>query len=141
MSLIKIRDGISPDLRRRASVASDRRPLLAAMGQAVKSTGIQAFTDPAKRAQAWVPRMDKKTHALLQKSTLLRKSIRVVAMTHDTVIVGSDRPYAAVHQLGSSKLNIPARPFLPFYQTGQMTALGRQRVERALVAALRTRGL
>jgi phage gpG-like protein len=132
MALIKIRDGISSDLRLRAKAASDRRPLLQAMGQAVKSIGIRAFSDPAKRAQAWAPRQDKKTHALLQKSTILRKSIRVVAVTNDTVIVGSDRKYAAAQQLGVPKNNLPARPFLPFYQTGQITELGRQGVERAL---------
>lgn len=109
------------------------------MGQAVKSLGVQAFSDPAKRAQAWAARQDDKKHALLQKSTLLRKSIRVVAVTNATVIIGSDRPYAAIHQLGGKF--IPARPYLPFYASGQMTALGRQRVERALAAALRVRGL
>lgn len=139
MALIKIRDGISPDLRARAKAAGDRRPLLAAMGQAVKSLGVQAFTDPAKRAQAWAPRKDKLPHALLQKSTLLRKSVRVLGFTSETVTIGSDRPYAAIHQLGGE--HIPARPYLPFYKSGQMTALGRQRTERALVAALRSRGL
>lgn len=141
MALLKISDGISPDLQRRAKAASDKRPLLGAMGQAVKSLGIQAFTDPAKRAQAWAPRQDDLPHALLQKSTLLRKSLRGDRIQGETVYIESDRPYAATHQLGSAKLNIPARPYLPFYKTGQMTALGRQRVERALVAALRVRGL
>lgn len=139
MSLIQIRDGISPDLVRRARAAGDKRPLLQAMGQAVKSLGVQAFTDPAKRAQAWAPRLDDLPHALLQKSTMLRKSIRVTGLSADTVRIGSDRPYAATHQLGRD--GIPARPFLPFYKTGQMTPLGRQQTERALVAALRVRGL
>lgn len=143
MGLFRIKDGISPDLRRRARAAANTRPLLGAMGQAVKAVGIQAFSDPAKRAQYWRPRKKEPEdgHALLQDSTLLRKSIRVVAITKDSVIIGSDRPYAATHQLGSDKLNIPARPFLPFYQSGQLTPLGRQRVERALLAALRSRGL
>ena len=141
MALIKIRDGITTSLQARVAAVRDRGPLLEAMGQAVKSLAIQAFTSPEKRAQAWVPRQDKEAHALLQKSTMLRKSIRVVKVTNDQVVIGSDRPYAAVHQLGSEKQNIPARPYLPFYQTGQMTAIGRQRVERALVSALRARGL
>lgn len=139
MALIKIRDGITPDLLRRAKATGDRRPLLGAMGQAVKSLGVQAFTDPAKRAQAWAPRQDNKPHALLQKSTMLRKSIRVISISGDTVIIGSDRPYAATQQLGRG--GIPARPYLPFYASGQLTPLGRQRVERALAAALRVRGL
>lgn len=140
MPLIKISDSITPDLRQRVRATADRRPLLEAMGQAVKALGIQAFTSPEKRAQAWAPRKDDEPHALLQKSTMLRKSIRVIDATNDQVTIGSDRPYAAVHQLGSEKQGIPSRPYLPFYQTGQMTALGRQRVERALVAALRVRG-
>jgi phage gpG-like protein len=139
MALIKIRDGISPDLARRAGAVSDKRPLLEAMGQAVKSLAVQAFTDPAKRAQAWAPRQDDAPHALLQKKTILRKSIRVISVTGDSVTIGSDRPYAAIHQLGGDA--IPARPYLPFYKSGQITALGRQRTERALVAALRVRGL
>jgi hypothetical protein len=72
MALIKIRDTLSPDLIRRAKAAREKRPLLEAMGQSVKSLAVQAFTDPAKRAQAWEPRKDKKPHALLQKSTMLR---------------------------------------------------------------------
>jgi phage gpG-like protein len=63
----------------------------------------------------------------------------VISTTNDLVIIGSDRPYAATQQFGRG--GIPARPFLPFYKSGQMTALGRQRVERALAAALRSRGL
>lgn len=141
MALIKISDAITPDLQRRAAVVADRQPLLAAMGQAVKSLGIQAFTDPAKRAQAWAPRKDRLKHALLQKSTMLRKSIRVIKTTNSQVTIGSDRAYAAVQQLGSEKKNIPARPYLPFYQTGQITALGNLRVERALSAALKSRGM
>lgn len=139
MSLILIRDSISPDLRRRAAATADRRPMLSAMGQAVKSLGIQAFTDPAKRPDYWAPRKDNLPHALLQKSTSLRKSIRVGSLTNSMVTIVSDKPYAATHQLGRD--GIPARPFLPFYRSGQMTGLGRIRVERALVAALRSRGL
>jgi phage gpG-like protein len=139
MSLIRINDGISPDLRRRAAAVADKRPLLAAMGQSIKAISIQAFTDPAKRAQYWAPRKDTKPHALLQKSTTLRKSIRVIGITNDTVTIGSDRKYAATHQLGRG--GIPARPFLPFYPSGQITVLGKVAVERALTASLRTRGL
>jgi phage gpG-like protein len=140
MALIRLNDGISPDLRRRAAVVRDKRPLLEAMGQSIKSLGVQAFTDPAKRAQAWAPRQDDLPHALLQKSTMLRKSLRVLGFGRDSVQIGSDRPYATTHQLGDPDRNIPARPYLPFYKNGQMTQLGRQRSERALLAALRSRG-
>lgn len=139
MSLIKIHDGISPDLRKRAAAVADKRPLLAIMGQSIKALGIQAFTDPAKRPTYWAPRKDSKPHALLQLSTMLRKSIRVTSITGDTVTVGSDRNYASTQQMGRG--SIPARPYLPFYKSGQMTPLGRQQTDRGLRAGLRVRGL
>lgn len=148
MALIEIRDGISPDLKKRAQAVRDKRPLLAAMGLAVVTLGKQAFTDPQKRAQAWAPRQDDHPHPLLQGHALpgggtapptLRKSIRILKTSSDLVSIGSDRPYAATHQLGRD--GIPARPYLPFYQSGQLTGLGRERVERSLRAALRVRGL
>lgn len=148
MALIKIKDTLGPDLARRAGAVADKRPLLEAMGQAVKSLGIQAFTDPAKRAQAWAPRKDNHPHPLLQghaeaggktSPPLLIKTIRVLSVTNSQVTIGSDLPYAATHQLGRDA--IPARPFLPFYQSGQMTSLGIQRTDRALAAAVRVRGL
>lgn len=139
MSLIKIKDTISPDLARRARAAGDKAPHLRAMGQAVKALGIQAFSDASKRPQAWAPRKDAKPHSLLQLTTSLRKSIRVISYSSKEVLIGSDKPYAAIHQLGGD--DIPARPYLPFYQSGQLTGLGRERVERALRSSLRSRGL
>jgi phage gpG-like protein len=139
MSLIKVNDGISPDLLKRAAAVQDKRPLLEAMGQAVKSLGVQAFTDASKRPSYWAPRKDNLPHALLLKTPLLVRTIKVLGVSGSSVTIGSDRPYAATHQLGRGP--IPARPYLPFYQSGQMTALGRQRTDRALVAALRVRGL
>lgn len=144
MSLRKIKDQISPDLLKKAKAMrpDGRKRLLSAMGQAVKSMGVRAFTQPGLRAAAWSPRKDqKKTHALLQLTTTLRKSIRVTSLTSDRVNVGSDRPYAAVHQLGSKKQNIPARPYLPFYKSGKLTKLGATGVERALKAGLKSAGL
>lgn len=138
MALIKITDTLTPDMRRRIAQCGDKRPLLEAMGQAVKALSVQAFTDPAKRPAYWAPRKDAKTHSLLQLSTMLRKSIRVVGFTSDSVLVGSDRPYAATHQLGRG--HIPARPFMPFYKSGKMTALGQQRTDRALRAVMASRG-
>lgn len=138
MALIKITDTLLPDLRRRVAACSDKRPLLEAMGQAVKSLSIQAFTDSSKRPSYWAPRKDDKPHALLQLTTMMRKSIRVTGFTNDSVLIGSDRPYAATHQMGRDE--IPARPFMPFYKSGEITQLGRQRTGRALEAVMRARG-
>lgn len=138
MSLIKVKDTLSPDLRKRAAAAGDKRPLLLAMGTAFLSVGKEAFTSPAARAETWAPRKDDKPHPLLMESGTLETSL-VVRVKGDKAIVSSDRPYAAVHQLGGE--HIPARPYLPFHSNGQITGLGKRRVENALKAALRTRGL
>ena len=140
MSLIKIKDTISPDLARRARAAGEKAPHLRAMGQAVKALGIQAFTDASKRPAMWQPRKDDKPHPLLIRSKPgLADSIRVEPPGGDTVRIVSDKPYAAIHQLGGD--DIPARPFLPFYKSGQITELGKEAVERALRSSLRSRGL
>lgn len=139
MALTKIRDTISPDLRRRAQAAADKRPHLTAMATAVVGLGKQAFSDASKRPQAWAPRQDSKPHPLLMLSGTLETSLRQLSLSANQVTIGSDRPYAATHQLGRDA--IPARPYLPFYKSGQMTALGRERVERALRASLRAGGL
>jgi phage virion morphogenesis protein len=143
MSLRKIQDTITPDLKRKARALSPagRKKALEAMGMAVVSMGMQAFTQAGLRAAAWAPRKDSLPHALLQKSTTLRKSL-VSRADATRATIRSDRPYAAVHQLGgSAKQNIPARPYLPFDKGGRLTALGSQRVGNALRATLRASGL
>lgn len=143
MSLRKIKDDISPDLKRKARALSPagRTRALEAMGMAAVSLGMQAFSQPGLRAAAWAPRKDNLPHKLLQKSTTLRKSL-VSRADASRAIITSDRPYAAVHQLGgTAKQNIPARPYLPFDKSGRLTAIGSQRVGNALRAALRTSGL
>jgi phage gpG-like protein len=135
-------DGISPDLLRKARAAANKTPFLKAMGTAAVTLGKQAFTDAGLRPSAWAPRKDTSTdHNLLMLSTMLYRSPRITRITASQVTIGSDRPYAATHQLGSEKLNIPPRPFLPFRPSGALTKEGATRVERALRAALNARGL
>jgi len=143
MPLVPIKNTLAPDLASKLKAVQNRSPLLSAMGQAVKALGVQAFTDASKRPTDWAPRKvePKDGHAILQKSTMLRKSIRITSVTNDTVIIGSDRPYAAAHQFGVPERNLPARPYLPFYKDGQLTPEGNRRVTSALKAALASQGL
>jgi phage gpG-like protein len=72
----------------------------------------------------------------------LRDSIRLSPATNDAVSVGSDLPYAAVHQFGSARRagrggGIPARPFFPYDAAGNLTELAHRRVQAAALAALR----
>jgi phage virion morphogenesis protein len=53
---------------------------------------------------------------ILKKSGVLRDTI-AYRPSPDSVVIGSNRPYAAIHQLGGQagrdrKVNIPARPYL-----------------------------
>jgi len=143
MSFRKIKDGITPDLKRKARALNPagRKKALQAMAEAAISLATQAFNQPDKRPSAWAPRQDDEPHSLLQKTTTMRQSLRVISANSTKSVIGSDREYAAVHQLGSKKQNIPARPYLPFYRSGRATELGSRRIGNALRAVLRTSGL
>ena len=66
----------------------------------------------------WAPRKREAPHPLLEDTGRLRRSMRgVVGGRRDERIdvkAGHGMVYPAVHQHGSQKLNIPARPFLGF---------------------------
>lgn len=144
MSLLKIKDTISPDLRAKALAVEKRGPLLQAMGTAVVSMGTRAFTDASLRPSTWAPRKqpDKpRPHAPLLLDNHLRDSLRTSNPTNKSITIQSDTPYAATHQLGSEKLHVPARPFLPFQEDGSLTPQGNLNVERALRAALKSKGI
>ena len=143
MSLVKLSDTLTPDLHRKLQAVTNRRPILERMGQSVKSLAVRAFTDEGLRPSTWAPRVKepKDGHVILQESTLLRKSIRVISADNNSVVIGSDRPYAAAHQLGYEPRNLPARPYLPFYRDGTLTPRGAKNVAAALRAALKPAGL
>jgi phage virion morphogenesis protein len=155
---IQIKDEISPSLAKLAAGLKDRRPILQAMGLALQSITQRAFRDAALRPAPWAPKKDGSAATLIKTTTLMR-SIRVVEVTNDSVTVGSDRRYAAIHQLGgvirprgkalvfslggkkifARKVVIPPRPFFPVTPTGEMTEAARAKIEavaRAKIAAL-----
>jgi len=53
-----------------------------------------------------------KVVSLLNRSGMLDRSIKVRQSGQWSVLVGSDREYAGVHQWGYKPKNIPARPYL-----------------------------
>lgn len=93
------RDNISPTLAKLARDIANRKPILQAMGAELQSITIRAFRDASLRALPWPPKKDG-TNATLYKSGALKHSIRITKVTNDHVTVGSDRPYAAIQQLG-----------------------------------------
>ena len=142
MPLIQIKNTISADLLAKARAVKNRKPLLAAMGEAVVQLGKGAFNDASKRPTDWAPRKKepKKPHPLMLFSQELRDSIQA-KVSGDTVVISSPKAYAAAHQFGVPEHNLPSRPYLPFYKDGSLTALGNTRVTSALKAALASRGL
>jgi phage gpG-like protein len=161
---LQIRDTLSAGIQQRIRALADRKPVLEAMGVELVSIAKRAFSDPALRPAPWPARKNtrlvtnpktgrqktigaqtaKQTWSLLRKSGALMHSIRITQITDNSVTVGSDRPYAAVHQFGSRKQKgrgggIPARPFFPVDRHGNFTALAAKKLEAVAVTALQKR--
>ncbi len=115
---------------------SDTRPLMASVGEALVSGTIRRFAaEKAPDGSAWEKskRAAEENGQTLTDTGRLRKSIDFAA-TPDKVMVGSNLPYARIHQLGGtirpkkgkalkfrgrngkdvivSRVNMPARPYL-----------------------------
>jgi len=159
---IEISDTISPALVRMIRATRNPMPVLEAMGLALVSLTKRAFTEPALRPQPWPARKGQMRNPLLVRSTLLRRSIRVVRVSGTEVEVGTDRPYALAHQFGSDPYvikprnkkalfwpgaghpvkivhhpGLPARPFFPFTPAGEMTATAKTKIRAAAEAKVK----
>jgi phage gpG-like protein len=140
---LRIRNTLRYGLNARWRALGGGEPVLNALGAELVAIGRGAFANPALRSAAWPPRKrSRQPHALLVQTGALRESVRVLQTIAETVTIGSDLPYAAVHQFGSTHARgrgggIPARPFLPYDASGQMTALARTRLQAAAALALR----
>lgn len=157
-------DNISPDMAARVALTQNKARIHAAMGEAIKTLAKRAFNSPDLRAATWPAKTDN-TPATLRKSGTLAKHIRATA-TASSVSIGSDRHYAAIHQLGGKTSphiirpktkqalktpygvfkkikhpgsKIPARPFLPFTAMGQPTARASRDIINAIDAAITPR--
>jgi phage gpG-like protein len=155
-------DAITPTLRLVLSAASDKTPYLRVLGMAVVSVSKRSFTDPSLRAATWTNKKDG-SPATLSRSTTMRRSVRVTDITANDVTVGSDRKYAAIHQLGGTTRahlikarkakalryggrfsrsvkhpgsRIPARPFIPVTSAG-LTATASMEAGEAITAKLK----
>ena len=159
-----VRNTLSPDLRQLYKNHADKAGLYAAIGQGLVSLSKRAFNDAALRPAPWKSKKDG-SPARLRDTGTLAKSIRVTAVNARGVTVGSDRKYAAIHQLGGktpahvirprpgkkalkipgigfrTKVNhpgskIPARPYLPFTKAGKPSPEALKMIERVTRARL-----
>ncbi|MES2707135.1 MAG: phage virion morphogenesis protein [Verrucomicrobiota bacterium] len=162
-SIRQLGNTFSPDLQKKvlAITGAGRTALLQKIGLSLVSISKRSFaTDRGLRPLPW----HLKTNGMatdLQKSTALRQSVRVVGA--GGVTIGSDRLYAAIHQLGgktpphiirpknkkalkfggtfAKKVNhpgsrIPSRPYMPFYRDGSITERAARNVESLIRRAI-----
>lgn len=99
MKAILMKDTLSPALFRMLSRVRDRASLMMAIGQRARDMAVEAFTDPSKRVAPWPAKKDGSAATLYYRG-VLKQSLRLIGFDNDSATVGSDRPYAAIHQLG-----------------------------------------
>lgn len=131
------RDAISPHLLRKLRKVQNPAPALRSAGMVLVQMAKRAFDEPSLRAASWpalkpatLKRKGGAGGILRGPQALMMKSLRVIGVDNTRVTVGSDRPYAGFHQLGTR--HIPARPFFPVTAQGKLTAAAKQRVDRAI---------
>lgn len=161
-SLTIVSDMLSPHLERLLETVSNRTRIHSALGVALKSLTKRAFTDSSLRPATWPDKKDGSPATLRLSGGgggMLWKSINYVAY-EDCVVLGSDRKYAAIHQLGGRTRphviqaknaqalnipgigfrksvhhpgsNIPARPYFPFDALGKPTIQARMDVIKVI---------
>lgn len=106
-------DSVTPKLRRLAAAGRDTTPVMRAMGNVFKSITEGNFSSHGAefRTSEWAAKKDG-SPATLKKSGLLSHSFHLT-VTRTTASVSNPTPYAAAHQFGYQKRNLPARPFYP----------------------------
>ena len=97
---ITIHDTVTPQLERAARECANPQKLLRALGTSFATSAQDAFDDPSMRGSTWAP-LRFGGHPILVRSGLLRRSIRVTGCDNQNVTIGTDRPYAIFHQLGT----------------------------------------
>ncbi|MEM8954356.1 MAG: phage virion morphogenesis protein [Verrucomicrobiota bacterium] len=113
-------DTLTPSLRRAVRGVRNRRPILKAMADTTEQMAKRAFNVSSLRPKAWTPKKDG-SPAKLFKTGSLKRSPRTTSVSNRRAFVGSDRGYAAIHQLGGVSRPMPARPYFPFDARGKPT--------------------
>ncbi len=135
-----VKDDMTPDLAKKLKAVKDPEPIWRAVGTQLVSLTKRAFRDSSLRQTAWPAKRSGDPSNLIFKGVLL-SSIRITALDAKSVTIGTDRKYAAIHQLGgvirpkkgkalvftiggrtifAKKVTIPARPFFPFTPDGAL---------------------
>jgi phage gpG-like protein len=149
-----IKDEFSPTAARLKGGLTKVQPILEAVGLQVVSFTQRTFRDESLRAAPWPNKRDGSPSNLIKSGTL-RRSIRITNIGGTSVTVGSDRVYAAIHQLGGTiqgrpylrfktptgfvtvrKVTMPARPFFPITKSGTLTSAAQAKVAATMEKAI-----
>jgi phage gpG-like protein len=118
-------DSLTPAVRQMlGNLPTARRRILRRLADAfagrakanIGDTGLDRPKPWGKLTNKYAKRV-KREYATLKVSGALQDSIRESNLTDNSVEVGSDLPYAAVHQFGGGN-NLPERPYFPATETG-----------------------
>jgi phage virion morphogenesis protein len=125
------RHEVDQALDRLEALPQSMRPLMAEIGEIVLSQAQDSFENQAAPdGTPWQPSqrvLKSGGQTLVDKGQLLA-SLGMEVLP-DSVIVGSNKIYAAIHQLGGMagrgrKVKLPARPYLPDEETVDRAAIG-----------------
>ncbi len=133
------KDDVTKDLQRLMRKVRNPQPLLKAIGVGLVGLTKETFNNASLRPRPWVAKKDGSPATLKSREATLWRSIRVQGVTKSNVFIGSDRPYAAIHQLGGRSRPMPARPYMPF-DNQQLSRHGQKRIAQTINAYLRMRG-
>jgi phage gpG-like protein len=88
-------------------MALNQLPII--VGNEVVNYSLEAFERQSWDGAAWKQRQSKKDtgRSILVKSTRLKRSVRIISSSPSSVIVGSDVPYAAIHNNGGTISRAP----------------------------------
>jgi phage gpG-like protein len=163
---VSFRDVLGRDLDSMTRGLRNLAPLADEIGVHIVGIAKRSFNDTALRQTTWPPKKKANGQRLLKYTGNLWHSLRVINVTSSSVTVGSDRPYAAIHQLGgtirrpemraapgkaffwpgakhpvkkvkATTIEMPARPYFPFTPGGQLASFASSSIELAARAKLR----
>lgn len=144
-NIVSFRDELTPALRAKLDAMRDKRPVLQAMADAAVQFGTLAFDDSSKRPKPWPNKKDGTPATLKGPDVVLATSLfaappsgDMIEVKSDTALAGgkSDRQYARAQNFGYEPRNLPARPFFPILEGGDVFAPAESAILAAMSAAV-----
>ena len=134
-------------LSKASAALADKTPLLRRIANTLQNVTEESFDKQASPfGEKWndtapSTKTKKRGNKVLIKSGLLSQSF-TQKVTGSSAQVGTNKEYAAIHQFGGKagrgkKVNIPARPFMPIKQNGEIPKDLGDRLEREVVDYLK----